>query len=490
MGIIKRQSITGTVYLYLGVVLGFITTGILFPIVFTTEQVGLLRLLLSVAILISQFASLGFYSPTIRLFPYFRDKEKGHNGFLCLSLLISLAGYIFFIAALVILKPWIVAAYQDKSALFVDYFYYLIPLIFFTLLFNTLETYYKVLYNAVKGTLLKDVWQRIFILICVTSYFLELIDFDMLVRLYVISIGLPPILLIIALIKEGQFNLKWGNKFITKSLAKNIINMSMYGIISGFSGILIVNIDLLMINHFLGLSFTGIYAITMYFGTLANIPARSIRNISTIVISDAWKSENISTINDIYRRSSLILTVIGSLIICGLWANIDNVFKIIGPEYEAGRYVILFIGIANLFDMATGVGKNIIHTSPYYRYLTWFIVLFFVIIVVTNLILIPAWGIIGAAIASAVSKLIYNILIWAFLWTKFNFQPFNYKYLLIVAITVGTYLLSTSLNTISPMYLDLTIRSLMVTVTYLAIIYFLRISPDINNTIKTIIYKS
>lgn len=497
MGIIKKQSIVGTFYIYVGVVLGFITTGIVFPNILNPDEIGLLKLLVSIAVMVSQFAGLGFHSPTARLFPYFRDKEKGHHGFLTLSLTVSLLGAIIFITVIMLLKPWLVRTYEESSAMFIEYFYFLIPLIIFTLFFNTLNAYYKSLYNIVVGVALKDVWQRVFILIVVFAYYFGWIDFSSLVFLYVLAIGIPAILIIISLIKCGEFRLIRDKGFITHDLARSLFNMSLYGIMNSFSGVMVLNIDILMINHLLGLGQTGIYTVTMYFGTLVSIPARSIRNISSIIIADAWKDNNKTLVNDIYKKSCLVLTTIGLLLLVGIWTNIHNIFGIIGTDYFTGRYVILFIAIANLLDMMTGVSKITLNTSKYYHYLTWSILLLFVLIVTTNLIFIPYFGtlfgkeysIVGAAFASFLSKLIYNLVVWAFLWRKFGFQPFNYKYFLLAAIAVISYLASSLLPVMSLLPLDILVRGFIVTAVYLFLVYMFNISSDINSVIRSVIGK-
>ena len=140
MGIIKKQSISGTIYSYLGVILGFITTGILYPRIFSTEEVGLLRILISYSLLFAQFAGLGINTITVKLFPYFRDYKKKHNGYLGIAMLVSTIGLIISVGAFILLKPSILDGDKAGADLFARYFYYIIPLIIFTLLFKVVRT--------------------------------------------------------------------------------------------------------------------------------------------------------------------------------------------------------------------------------------------------------------------------------------------------------------------------------------------------------------
>ena len=73
MGEIQKQAIKGTIFNYLGIVLGFLYVGIFFPRLLTTEQIGLLSVLVAYATIAAQFSSLGFNAVTTRLFSYFRN---------------------------------------------------------------------------------------------------------------------------------------------------------------------------------------------------------------------------------------------------------------------------------------------------------------------------------------------------------------------------------------------------------------------------------
>ena len=60
MGIIIRQGIKGTIVSYLGTLLGYVNMLILFPLIFSTEEIGLYRILLDAA---SFFVIFSFEAP-------------------------------------------------------------------------------------------------------------------------------------------------------------------------------------------------------------------------------------------------------------------------------------------------------------------------------------------------------------------------------------------------------------------------------------------
>ena len=485
MGIIKKQSISGTIYSYVGVVLGFITTGLLYPLIFSTEEVGLLRILVSYSLLFAQFAGLGINTVTVKLFPYFRDYERKHNGYLGLALLVSVVGLVLAISAFLLLKTSILDTGKSGSDLFTSYFYYIVPLIIATLLFNVFDTYYRVLYNAVKGIIYKEVIQRALILSVIVLFYFNTIDFHQAVILYTIALISPTILLFLSLIYNKQLLLDLDLGFIDKKLSREMLNIGAFGILASFSGVLSMTIDSIMVERMIDLSAVGIYTVTFFFGSLILVPLRTMGKISSVVISDAWKENDILTIDSIYKKSSISLSVIGLLLLIGVWGNIDNVFQIIPVKYIEGKYVILFIGIASLFDIALGVSPHIIVNSNHYRYLSYFLLIFAALLVISNIILIPIYGIVGAAIATLISKFIYNLIKYLFLYNKYKLQPFTIKIVLVYIIGISVYGISLLLPEQSNYIVDIFLRSSVITILFIVPVYYFKVSDDINSKIES-----
>lgn len=486
MGVIKKQSISGSIYSYIGVGLGFISTGLLYPRIFSTEEVGLLRILVSYSTLFAMFAGMGFSTVTVKLFPYFRTKDEKHHGFLGLSLLIALIGFAIATSAYLLLRTNIVEHAEGKSELFVTYFYYVIPLIFFTLLFNVFDNYYRVLYNAVKGIIVKEVVMRITILTVIILYYLKVIDLHQTIILYTFALILPSILLFISLIKNNRFPIIPDFAFLDKDLRQEMMTVGFFGLLSSFSGMLLINIDVLMVDRMLGLSAVGIYTITFFFGTLIVIPMRTMGKISSVVIADAWKRGDTETIGSIYKKSSISLSIIGLLLFIGIWGNIDNIFIILPAAYLPGKMVIFYIGIANLIETSLGVSAHVIMNSKYYKYLSYFLLIFAVLIIITNLLAIPVYGIVGAAIASLISRIIYNLIKYIFIYKKFGYQQFSMKYLLLIAIGFAAWFISTLMPALPNFVFDIVVRSAIITTVFAIPVYYFKISEDLNERLDSL----
>ncbi len=486
MGIIIKQSIKGSIWSYLGVLIGFLTTSYLFPNYLTTDTIGLFSVLVAYSSLFGQFSLLGTNGVTSRLFPHFRDNNGNHHGFLFLTLIFMSIGFSLFILLYAIFSPALIESNLEKSGLFSQYIYLLVPMTFFIMIFNLLDTYNKVLYDAVFGTFLQEFLQRLIILITTLLFVFKIININTLIIFYASAVSVKGIFMLLFLYQKGQLNFKPEYGFIDKSFRKEIIDVAIFSILGGFGTMIVFNIDKIIINQMLDLSNTGVYTIALYFGTLVIIPSRPLLKISGTLIADAWKENNILKIKDIYYKSCLNQFIIGGFLFLGIWANIDNILIILGEEYEQSKWVIFFIGLGYLFDMMTGANGQIISMSKYYRISLYFILSLIVLVIILLFVLIPLLGITGAAISIAGALFLNNLMRYIFLLSKFKFQPINIKFLIVTVFYLAIFFI-VSLISQQQLIIDIFIRGSIISILSGTAILLFRISPEINETIKTIL---
>jgi O-antigen/teichoic acid export membrane protein len=483
MGIIEKQATKNAIYSYVGAGLGFLwimwSSHVLSP-----DQNGLTRILVSISALFSQFAGLGFNTVTIRFFPYFRDKDKGHHGFLYYGILTTLFGFLLCYISFYIFRDKIIADNQEKSALFVDYLFYLMPLTFFTLFFNLFDYYLRSCYSSVIGSSSKDFVQRILILFSLFLFFAGLISFEVFIFLYVASTCVPTIILLVYIVKLDEWHVKPVRGFMTKELRSEIIKLSLFSILSGGTGILISSIDIIMVNQKLGLTETGVYGIAFYFGTIISIPLRSLYRIAMGIVSDAFKRNDLDEIHSLYRKSCNSQLTIGLLLFIGIWINIDNIMALLPPEYAGGKNVILFISAGYLVDMGTGINYIIMLTSKYYRYDAYFMIIILLVTILANHLLIPIYGIAGSAMATAITITLYNIMRWTFLYVKYQMQPYDVNTVKLVIIACIAFLPGYFIPRIDNLFLDIAIRSSVVGGLFILMILWWEASPELNNKIR------
>ncbi len=450
----------------------------------TTDENGLIRILVSVSTLLAQLSSLGFSSITIRLFPYFRNKEKGHHGFLFYAIIISLMGFLLCWLVFYFLKSKIIESNSEKSKLFVDYLFYLMPLSFFSLFFTLFDTYLRACYSSVIGSFTKDFLQRILILVVLALYYFQLINFPIFILGYIVATCLPTVLLLIHIVKLKEWHIKPVRGFMTKELVTEIIKLSLFSLFAGFSGAIIMNIDTIMVNQMLGLSETGVYGIAFFFGSIMLIPARSINRITSSIVAEAMKISNSAEINKLYNKTCNTGIAVGNILFIGICININNIMLLLPPEYAAGKYVILFIAAGYIAEMSTGINQVILANSKYYYYDGFFVLIIVAITVLSNYLLIPIYGITGSAIATALTVISTNVIRWGFLMYKFKMQPYDFNSLKLIFISVVTFLIGYFIPSFNNFLVDIAVRSILTGGIFGLLLLKTEASPDINSKIR------
>ncbi len=478
MGIVQQQTIKGTFYSYLGVLIGFVTVIYFQPKALSAEQVGLIGILASFSQMFAQFAILGF-NGTARYFPYFRNEEKNHHGYLFLACTIALAGFISFTILAYVFKEQIISSDQQKSTLFSEYFWYLVPLTFFTLFFNVFDLYARMLYDTTTGRILTEFIKRVLVLLVIVLIFFNTVSFEIFMIIWLIANILPTFLMMRKLINKNQLVLQSDKAFLTKDIRQKMLNISLFAILTGSAPLLIANIDKYMINDKYGLSETGIYTIAAYLGTIITLPARSLYSISYTIVADAWKKNDLPSIKELYEKSCNNQLIAALFIFIIIWANVNHIFKVLPAEYGTAKYVIFFMGLGYLIDSATGINAVIIATSKYFKYDSYFHVSLVAITIIANLIFIPVYGITGAAIAACITFFVFNLFRYFFIYFLFKMQPYNLKTVIILVCAVVVYFLSILIPVMQNYMIDGVVRSGFITLLFCVCVYYFNLSEDI-----------
>ena len=485
MGIIQRDSIRITVISYIGAGIGYLNKILLFTNFLTAEQVGLANILISIAAVYSQFSGLGMTGVAIRFFPYFKDKEKHHHGFLFWTSLISLFGFLLLTFLFIVFQSPILDYYSEKSPLLVECSLYVIPLALATVYYNLLEVFLRSLMKTVVFSLINEIVLRIMISASILLFAFNVVTFHEFVMIYVgVNCSATVILLVyMAYLKQLLFKPEWSST--TRRFFKIVLNFGLYAILGNMSYILMNNIDALMVASMVGMKETGIFTTAFFIATVMLIPYRSLARVASPLVAQFWKNREMKKMGELYKKVSLMNMIAGCFLFLGLWVNIDNIFHFMPKEYADGKYVFLFLGIGRLFDMATGINGIILVTSRKYRYDLLFTVLLIGLMIGLNLSFIPEYGIVGASIATMIAIIILNTLRILYIWNVFSLQPFDLKSIWIFLITIFSLGIIYFIPPMINVYADMFIRSVICLALYAVPVLWLKLSEEVNqNTTK------
>ncbi|HPS65513.1 MAG TPA: polysaccharide biosynthesis C-terminal domain-containing protein [Ignavibacteria bacterium] len=488
MGIVREQAVKNSIISYAGVVLGYINIIILFPAFFTTEQFGLIQLLVQISFIYSQLSAVGLITGINRYFPYFKTDDKKHNEFLSYVLFLSTSGFIITSILYFVFRGPIIGAYIDNSKLFTDYFYTLLPLAFFSLLFNILEALVRVVFKTVFATLLKEVVLRLLTIVGIILYISKIFSFEYFIYYYVATYLIVSMLLFFQFVHSREYVLKISFLKIKLEKLLDILKYGIYNLLAGAAMFVGQKIDIIMIGSMIGLSIVGVYSLYLYIASIIYIPMKAMSRISVPIVANAWKENDIPKIIDIYNKTSLIQLIIGLLLYVGVIINKHNLFLLLKkPEYTDNFGIFYFVGIAILLDVSVGLNSEIIAASSKYKVDAYANIVLFVTSIIMNLIFIPIWGGIGAAAALIITFFVFNLIKSLYLLIKYKMNPVSSRQFVAVIIAVICYFIGDNIPIINNLYLDIFVRSSITSIIFLALVYFTKISVEINQ--RVVIYK-
>lgn len=485
MGIVKQQGIKESIVAYVGVIIGAISTLIIQPYFLTPAEIGLIKMLIALATLMYPLTLMGMSNVAIRYFPEFNNQDEQHHGLISFVLLVPIVGFIITAIIFLLLQTQITQWYMEHkdNHYIVSYLPYALPLTFFMA--------YMIVLNAISRSLLKivvpSIFQNIIIrlgtIVGIIMYFFQILSLTQLIIMIILMYAIASVGILVYIYRQGHLFIKPDRRFFKKPQLKKISNYALFVLFIGISTTIVTQIDILMVGALKGESRAGVYTIALFIGTVIEIPYRSLTSITSPLIAQAFEKRDYSHINYLYKNVSTNLFIIGSLLLIGIWVNIENLYELMpnGSVYADGKYVVLFIGLMKLFNMVSSVNSEIITYSSFYRFTLYAIFALAIMTVATNLYFIPRFDIVGAAIASFLAMVFFNISKMIFIWIKMRIHPFSSATIKVLVLSLLVYGCNYLIPSLSHPLLDIILRSAIIGGLYVGLLVGTKISPEIND---------
>lgn len=220
-------------------------------------------------------------------------------------------------------------------------------------------------------------------------------------------------------------------------MAKRLLYFSMPLLFSGMVGVISGNIDKFMIGYLMDSTQVGIYRIARQFAALTTLAYASLHTTISPVIAELYHNHKTDELKELYVVSTKWVSVFNMLLFGILLLLAPDLMRSVGPEFVAGSTALIIIGAGLIVNAMTGTADsiNIMTGHPRYSLYTKIVVLGSNIIF--NYLLIPRYGIVGAAVATMIATILSNSMNLMFLYHHMRFQPFTKEYLYILA-SAGT----------------------------------------------------
>ncbi len=435
-----KHNIYNLILSYIVLFLGFFNT-LIKPKVITSEQIGVLATVISIATILQLVTHFGYSGVLMKFYPEYKNSEESRSKFV-LSILSITTFLLIIVTALLYLSKDIIFEYFNQPLL-VKYFYYIIVFLILTHTISIFERMALITFVSIQSNFITNFLKKGIHFIFLILMLIYGIQFDVYFKFFAILSLVSVILTAYIVFKNMEIKWKLGYFIPEFSLIKKVSNYSFFMLISSLSGVMVVNIDKIMIGHYLDFSQTGIYAIAIAISSTLAIVLQAFLRIVQPKLAQALANDNQTQMKALYSENIANNLYFGTIILVLITVFSYDILSFLGKEYSTGSYVIIFIALGHYANLFVGTCGEIIALSKFYKFDFYSRIFLAVIVILSNYLLIPVLGITGAALATCLNFILYDIFKSVYAYRKFNIMPLtfmNFKFI-ISGVIILTFLL-------------------------------------------------
>lgn len=455
MSVVARQGFKYSIIGYVGFLLGTVSAIFIFPNDFVFY--GTLRYSMQTAEMLVPFVVFGISYANVKFYHSVQKDGKSQN-MLSLSLLTILINFLIFCGVFFILPHIYPKFLKTKAWNLKEIVLPLILVLSFCAIFNKYVSNFK---RIVVSNIFDNLFPKIANLGAFCLFFYFTLSQQTALAFFFGIFALMLFGYIYYTNKLEKIHLDFSTDYFKKDdLWKDFANYSFFGFLGTFGNYLAINS--FMIGEYMGMEENGIYSTLYALISLISIPQLGLFNISAPIISKNLADGDMEGLDKFHKKTSLTLYFLGAVLFSCIMVGFPYLTYfmpkngVLLREYEP---VVWIWGSAVLIDLATGFNGNIISLSKYYKFNILVMLLLAGLTISLNFYFLKNTDLklIGIALSTAISLIIYNVVKIAFNYIVFKVSPLTIEMIFVsiictLAITVAIVLPNFSNNFINLIY--------------------------------------
>ncbi len=178
--------------------------------------------------------------------------------------------------------------------------------------------------------------------------------------------------------------------------------------------------DTLMIGALVGTTETGLYAAARKISSLLIFPLIAVNSILAPMVVGLYEQNSqlkLQRIVNLAVNSIFLITAAIAIIIAVGGRPILGLF---GTEFKAAYFILLISLFGQLVNAMAGPVSLLLNMTGHHNYTAKILLVSAVVNVVLNALLIPSYQGIGAAIATSIATILWNVAMAIVVWRKLN----------------------------------------------------------------------
>lgn len=455
-------------------------SGVLLARVLGASLLGHYQLGLVTIQILSIFCMLGFDRGLVRFIPIFNLEDKGKTKKLLQNNLTIVTMISFAFAVLLYFSAPILAKYlfhSDAMVVVLKLFSFYVPVFaLFSISLAALRGFKRADFEALVDSIISPISFFLFIIILLVTggRLLEVIGARIIARI----LGLACILFFMLRNFSVIFHAP-GRSFDLKKYFAYSFPLLLISLIY----IAIGKINIIMLGYFLESDQVGIYSVLVYISTLGVFGLQAVNAIFAPYISELYQTGDLENMEKLLKVLTRWIYYFAFLVFALIVLLKVELLKIYGDSFTVGALSLVIMAFGELVNAFTGSTGAVLLMTGKQKWEVLNSISILVLNIICNIIFIPKFGIVGAALAFTVSLSSINILKLFETYKEFKIHPYNLKYLkgtiaILVAAVVGYFCYNQAIQYHLHFILVVLIVSFIVVGVTLFLLYLLKFDQE------------
>lgn len=225
------------------------------------------------------------------------------------------------------------------------------------------------------------------------------------------------------------------NKYDFKKLVKFTLPMLTIGLMYFLLG----QIDIIMLGFFLDVETVGIYSVAVRISIMIAVSLEVVTRTFEPEISRLSQMKSVETLGNLLKVLTKWIFYLSLFLTALVYIFRVEVLRLFGESFTMGSTALVILSAGQLFNALTGPTGKILVMSGKQNWEVMNSVCIILLNVVLNVILIPRFGINGAALGTAISLSTINIMKVLEVFKEFRIHPYSMSYYKgMLSISIGT----------------------------------------------------
>ncbi|WP_223032321.1 flippase [Hanstruepera marina] len=204
----------------------------------------------------------------------------------------------------------------------------------------------------------------------------------------------------------------------------DIFNISYPMLFSNSFALLLGWVNVLLLGYFISEFGVGIYDSAEKLAALSNLALIAVNSIAAPKFAEAHSKDNIHELKAVMQKSTKMIFFITAPLLLILIVFGKPVLGLYGSEFIVGYWCLVFLCLGRFISSISGSVGYLLQMTGQQKTFQNVVFLAFIINLILSLILIPRFGILGAAVSKCIAIVFWNVTLVIIIKKRLGFWTF------------------------------------------------------------------